>query len=552
GLHPDFVTFYADCYHEVKPITSGYRICLIYNLAIANRKKQPLLSDQSNTSQQVDNFVQQWVTEKQTNPTLTYLLEHSYSEENLCLGNLKNGDFAKASVLLNAAEKNGCQAFLCLVTYYRNSYGSTPYHGRYSYDEEVDESDFEECDVSDEEIYAHAFITSKGEKITIKKLHLDEDELLANIPLLDGESKCSISEATGNEGATKELWYHRGAVIIWTMERQLETINKMDIDYKLYFFKKFIQEQDLSVGNHRQQIISLASNIIEQQIQHDTTDISQELIAIGDIELLKKFVHKKIKSRFYSTLINIDNEIFINIAESCGWQHFEHELDEYLTPEYNAIEWLSSLLLIKGLSDKGKTIIKKWLTNLWKPSLEHKLTQEKIENVLYSVALLKLNTIGEELFEFLSLKTPSLTQTYVPAILNVVDKLKGQDYDSLIMTKFIEDACQKLQVGFPSAPVEASDFSRDGSLKCTCKFCAQINQFLPNPEQSDARISKTLKRNLIHIGDEIQKSGVDLEIIISRSPPKFEGLCKKNQKSYERKLSLFNGVQTMIKALQRS
>jgi len=36
---PRFVAFYADCYHEVKPITSGYRLCLVYNLAIANRKK---------------------------------------------------------------------------------------------------------------------------------------------------------------------------------------------------------------------------------------------------------------------------------------------------------------------------------------------------------------------------------------------------------------------------------------------------------------------------------------------------------------------------------
>jgi predicted 2-oxoglutarate/Fe(II)-dependent dioxygenase YbiX len=41
---PRFVAFYADCYHEVKPITAGYRLCLVYNLTITNRKKQPVLS----------------------------------------------------------------------------------------------------------------------------------------------------------------------------------------------------------------------------------------------------------------------------------------------------------------------------------------------------------------------------------------------------------------------------------------------------------------------------------------------------------------------------
>ena len=31
--------FYADCDHEIKPLTSGYRICLVYNLI---QQKQPL------------------------------------------------------------------------------------------------------------------------------------------------------------------------------------------------------------------------------------------------------------------------------------------------------------------------------------------------------------------------------------------------------------------------------------------------------------------------------------------------------------------------------
>ena len=37
-FEPRFVAFYADCYHEVKPITSGCRLCVVYNLAIANRR----------------------------------------------------------------------------------------------------------------------------------------------------------------------------------------------------------------------------------------------------------------------------------------------------------------------------------------------------------------------------------------------------------------------------------------------------------------------------------------------------------------------------------
>jgi predicted 2-oxoglutarate/Fe(II)-dependent dioxygenase YbiX len=118
-FEPSFVAFYADCYHEVKPIPAGYRLCLVYNLAITNHKKQPVLSQQMGPIEDIDKAIQEWSQETHDNPILTYLLDHSYSEQNLSLANLKHGDFAKASVLLNAAAKSGCQAYLCLATYYR-------------------------------------------------------------------------------------------------------------------------------------------------------------------------------------------------------------------------------------------------------------------------------------------------------------------------------------------------------------------------------------------------------------------------------------------------
>ena len=36
-----YAAFYADCEHEVRPVTDGYRICLIYNLITGRRSKQP-------------------------------------------------------------------------------------------------------------------------------------------------------------------------------------------------------------------------------------------------------------------------------------------------------------------------------------------------------------------------------------------------------------------------------------------------------------------------------------------------------------------------------
>src|SRR5215831_1368120 len=73
---PRFVAFYANCYHEVKPITSGYRLCVVYNLAIANRKKQPVLSERMGPIEEIDHAIQAWRREARDKPILTYVLDH--------------------------------------------------------------------------------------------------------------------------------------------------------------------------------------------------------------------------------------------------------------------------------------------------------------------------------------------------------------------------------------------------------------------------------------------------------------------------------------------
>jgi predicted 2-oxoglutarate/Fe(II)-dependent dioxygenase YbiX len=550
SFHPSFVAFYADCYHEVKPITSGYRICLIYNLAIADRKKQPLLSQQSKVFEDIGNAIQKWTQENSENPILTYLLEHSYSEKNISMSNLKHGDFAKASVLLSAAEENGCQAFLCLVTYYRTSYGETAYYGRYSSQYDLDEDDFEEYDVDEEEVYAHSFMTSTEVKIDVKKLRLDEDELLAKTRLREGPGRgYSISEATGNEGATKDLWYHRGAVIIWPKDREFDLITKMDLDYGIHVLKTSLQEQNLAEGDYRQKIIRLADHILENLPTYRNEDISKELILIADVELLKKFLHKQMNQY---TLSRVNNQIFMQIIERFGWQHFEEDITTYLTPRRGALDWLNSLLLAsQSLSDEGQSVMTRWVNELWKPSLEYGLTTEEIANLVQMVSLLKIDALTDEITAFLSRQKQKefLTATYGPALVSSLKELKGRDYNQTIMRKFIEDVRQRIKADFPAPPDAPKDWSREGQLDCDCEFCAEVNQFLPDPERSGISFYKTLKRNLLHIESEVEKSQVELDIEIRRTPPKFEGTCRKNQSRYDNKRELFENAQQIVKDL---
>ncbi len=158
----------------------------------------------------------------------------------------------------------------------------------------MDEDDFEEYDVDEEEVYAHSFTTSEGDKVNIEKLTLDEDALLANTPLREGPGRgFYISEATGNEGATKDLWYHRGAVILWPNAREFELVARMDIDYGLDFLKRSLQEKNGADGEQRQAIIQLADHILANLPSYRNKEISAQLLQIGDVALLKKYLHKQ-------------------------------------------------------------------------------------------------------------------------------------------------------------------------------------------------------------------------------------------------------------------
>ncbi|MCB0105435.1 MAG: 2OG-Fe(II) oxygenase, partial [Caldilineaceae bacterium] len=503
-----FVAFYADCYHEVKPVTAGYRLCLIYNLAITNRQQQPDLAQQLGIMAEIEQAIQSWKADPAAAPILTYLLEHSYSEQNLSMTNLKHSDFAKASVLLNAAAHCGCQAYLCLVTYHQASYGEvTGYsygwgsrHGYYDEEDEDDEDDdtgeddFEEYDVDDERVYAHAFITADGDKIAVKELELYEEDLVAKVPLRDGPGReVEISEATGNEGATKDLWYHRGAVILWPKERELELVASMDVDYGIHVLTRMLEGQQDLDNAVRQPLIQLAHRLLNSQSSYHHADLLPALIKLGDIELLKKYLLWRTNSWSF----HIDPSALIQIAETFGWQHFAADIESRL-PAQGSMHWLDSLLQTgKSISDEGRDMIKQWVASRWEQSItaateslrrpaeptnarerrgHHYVLQSFNERtrgqqaaLIYLIRLtacLNMAEIAQEAIARLAKHTDKqfLITTYGRAVVEARLDLEQLPHDPAIAQRFADAVQQHLQTEFSTPPEPPQDWSRAGQL----------------------------------------------------------------------------------------
>ena len=123
-----FAAFYADCEHEIQPVTTGHRVCLIFNLIQrpsratgASWLKAPQYDAEITAATRAlhDAFAETDAPRK-----IVWLLEHHYSPDGLAFSALKNADAARARVLTAAAEAADCVAHLGIV--YNNLNSSRP------------------------------------------------------------------------------------------------------------------------------------------------------------------------------------------------------------------------------------------------------------------------------------------------------------------------------------------------------------------------------------------------------------------------------------------
>ncbi|MGW4243480.1 2OG-Fe(II) oxygenase [Nocardia sp. NPDC004722] len=131
-----FVAFYADCEHEVLPVTEGYRISLTYNLIAKNgtgagaagpvAELAEQLREHFATPVPVPSWRREGGPESRAPQRLIYLLDHQYSQRGLGQALLKGSDAARAGTLVTAAELAGCTTALALAEV-REAYSYEPF-----------------------------------------------------------------------------------------------------------------------------------------------------------------------------------------------------------------------------------------------------------------------------------------------------------------------------------------------------------------------------------------------------------------------------------------
>ena len=243
-----FAAFYADCVHEVLPVTKGYRLVLVYNLVRRGAGRLPKVPSYEAEQEAVASLLKRWVdalhSPGETEPEkLICTMEHAYTPAELGFQTLKGADAGIAPVVVAAAQRAGCDVHLALITIEESGIaeqtgGSSRYRrGRYhDDDDEAEEEEFEVVEVSDRRAVASHWRRPDGDPSPLTELPILEAEFSPPVSFEELEpDEEHFHEATGNEGASYERTYRRAALILWPRDRLLVVINQGGLGVTLPF-----------------------------------------------------------------------------------------------------------------------------------------------------------------------------------------------------------------------------------------------------------------------------------------------------------------------------
>ncbi|MFN0203750.1 MAG: 2OG-Fe(II) oxygenase [Bacteroidia bacterium] len=237
-----YAAFYADCDHEVRPLLSGYRICLVYNLLQSNLVASLSAETLAWQDDELSLMLGSWSKELD-DKIQGFLLDHQYTPENFSMENLKLRDKARAEALISAAKKVGLYVRLGLLTHYQMGALEIDYSSKkrgYRYDDEYEDiSDGTMGEVFDDDIsvknWADDGFPNFGE------ISLDEISLINPKEAEEDEPIEQAAEGyTGNAGMTIEYWYHHGCVFIWTEETHEELMTNLTLNRRLEWIAYYV------------------------------------------------------------------------------------------------------------------------------------------------------------------------------------------------------------------------------------------------------------------------------------------------------------------------
>jgi predicted 2-oxoglutarate/Fe(II)-dependent dioxygenase YbiX len=569
-----FAAFYADCVHEILPITSGCRLTLVYNLVRLGKGQLPEPPSYEAEQTRLVELLQQWVSGKKlpnddTPEKLIYPLEHAYTPAALAFNALKGADAAVASVLVGAAKESECDLHLALVSIKESGeaenhdyYGSRRRRSRWDEDEDEDEDDgdFEVGEVYERSATLSEWRRPDGNPTEMGRSPFEEKELCPP-NAFDGlePDKLHFQEATGNEGASFDRTYQRAGLILWPSSRRLAVLNQVGLSVTLPYLSEltqlWVEDGEDPESPLWQEAHELAGHMLRTWPQKDwrydamgaTPQMLTLLNQLWDITSIDSFISDLSATGVYD---KGDNEALIQatsllspersaeLMERIIAGNVEKELSacgDLLARAMEAAQECdrtadlipAATMLVEAIpGDPNQSAIAPWYRRtLVEPDF--------VVNLLSALRYLDTPLADQSVTHMLAWPlTYDFDTVLVPAALrlNARTEIQGSRVFQRLSAACLDHL--RARIAEPLEPPQ--DWTRDGTLTCDCTHCRELSLFLNDPDRQSWAF-KAPEDSRKHLENSIRRSSCDLEFKTERSGRPYRLICTKNQASYQRR-----------------
>ena len=588
-----FAAFYADCEHELRPLTDGYRLCLVYNLTLAKATKPIHAPHIREHVEAVKEILRDWQTDTADNSPrkLAITLEHQYTQDGLAWDALKGVDRARAQVVQEAARQAGCKAYLALLTFWES--GSAAYddsemgsYGGRGWYEEEEEEDYEDEsghhemeEVFDSSLTAEHWTDDEGNRLRLGNMTVEPEEVVPEDSITDVEPEEDYEGYTGNEGMTLERRYRHAAIFLWPEKRHFEVLcgsgTENPIAALTLLVKKWQRAGRSAKAELKEQCLDFTRHILAswrptpQYVglgqKPEPCELVPALVLLDEPRLIQDFLSQVMTK---DPAVEVTPSL-LKVCEKHGWSTFQ---DGFLSIFQNTTA--ASL-------PRNVRLLEQLCAGKWKRTPEWLA----LCGILAEAALAALQTVDRKKDDW---QTPQVNRSEILAALvrsllaadqvgvlarlltHISDTpkrypLRNVQIDALLdlrswLIKHVHEPCPplsewlaacraQLEALTAEAPQPPADFRREASIRCRCADCQELVKFLRDPQEQVHRFPVRKDRRQ-HLHQMIETHECDVEHVTERRGSPQTLVCTKNTASFQRRVRQYEEDREHLAALR--
>ncbi|MGH7120783.1 MAG: 2OG-Fe(II) oxygenase [Acetobacteraceae bacterium] len=568
-LHPEapsevgFAAFYADCVHEIRPIKTGFRVTLVYNLRFPNRKRLLKAPDNRAAEAQAAGLLRKWADAADAPDKLVLPMEHAYTPAELSFGTLKGVDAAVASVLTKAAAEANCDLHLALVSIEESGGAEySDYRGHRSFDaDEEDNEEFQAGEVFDRSLVLSDWRRPDGTEAQFRDFPFTDDELCPADAFADlTPDEEHFHEASGNAGASFERTYRRAGLVLWPCVRRLAVLNQAGLGATLPYLTELVANWQASGAAKESRLWREADELAAHMLgswPHRASRGQGDTDAARMLDLLARLGNTAVIERFLATVsaeghyIAADNEAIVRSAAllppgratellvriitrnapirlpACG-QLLRRCIEAVCAPVGDpALIGAALLEVLPGGRAKAAA------DDAW-PRPEP-ASAGFVVDILTATSRIDAGLAARAIEHLLAWpETYGFDAVLVPAALSFASEPASKAWPAV--ARLSEASLEHLRARI-ALPLEAPlDWRRTNPLRCKCADCQELGAFLGDPNRQQWRFKAALQRRS-HVEQEVGHAPCDIDLVTERRGSPHTLIATKNQASYDRRVT---------------